>query len=149
MRGMREVEAVHGAQLDAQRTDEAFGVGLAEAERRLEHEDIVVRTVDGGEDAVHVLELTAQPARLPRYTAYYGDTIRPTYCGYAAMVMLWRCLLWLACRVAGALLSRSSTKSIPRKRPQPRTSPISTPEGRGQGGGGGRRVCGRAESVQL
>ena len=92
MRGVREVEAVHGAQLDAQRTDEAFGVGLAEAERRLEHEDIVVRTVDGGEDAVHVLELTAQPARLPRYTAYYGDTIRPTYYGYAdygdAMAML-------------------------------------------------------------
>ena len=143
---MREVEAVHGAQLDAQRTDEAFGVSLAEAERRLEHKDIVVRAVDGGEDAVHVLELTAQPARLPRYTADYGDTIRSTYYGYAdygdAMAMLWRCLLWLACRVAGALLSRSSTKSIPRKRPQPRTSPISTPEGRSQRGE--LRVCGRA-----
>ena len=70
MRGMREVDPVHGAQLDAQRTDEAFGVRLAEAEWRLDHEDIVVRTVDGGEDAVHVLELAAQPARLPRYATY-------------------------------------------------------------------------------
>ena len=67
MRGVREIEAVHGAQLDAQRTDEALGVRLAEAERRLEHEDVVVRTVDGGEDVMHVFELTAQPARLPRY----------------------------------------------------------------------------------
>lgn len=133
MRGMREVDPVHGAQLDAQRTDEAFGVRLAEAEWRLDHEDIVVRTVDGGEDAVHVLELAAQSARLPRYTTYYGDTIRPT--STIATLTIWRCLLWLACRVAGALLSRSSTKSIPRKRPQPRTSPISAPKGRGQGGG--------------
>ena len=70
MRGLREVEAVHGAQLDAQRADEAFGVRLAEGERRLEHEDVVMRPVDGGEDAVHVLELAAQPARLPRYAAY-------------------------------------------------------------------------------
>ena len=97
---MREVEAVHGAQLDAQRTDEAFGVSLAEAERRLEHKDIVVRAVDGGEDAVHVLELTAQPARLPRYTADYGDTIRSTYYGYAdygdAMAMLAMAMLAMA-----------------------------------------------------
>ena len=103
MRGVREVEAVHGAQLDAQRTDEALGVRLAEAERRLEHEDIVVRTVDGGEDVMHVLKLTAQPACLPRYPRVIQLTMAIRY-DLLTLATVTMCLLAVAMLTMATLI---------------------------------------------